>query len=434
MKYLDYFHNFAVKYRRNDEKGIILLADSFFDALPELSACSRLWYSGLWQAAKIAGQVEGTEQLKEAPIIEPQRNKQICRLRLSLAVKRLVSTIPSSIAMPIGRHRPWLLSSTWMVSTAFNQRLFNSINTTVQYVNYQLLLPNDDVKFKVSGNYVVKVYNEDDRARWCLPPVFSIYGATSHDWRHGQQQHGYRSEQDTPGRSVSASTIVDIDSPTFGRIENPRLAKPQRDNVVSNVQPSSILPDPVGLCQQSQSHLQRWRWIPEIWVLSHKYNGMNVDHISFHNPYYHVELYKDINRSKQTYQYDQDQDGRYFPACSSCNNAGTEADYYVVHFASMLPTNWTVLFFWMGILLLTNQLTEENEMDYNRNHQAIREVYLLEAGIITINIFSSRMVVQPVKQPLSRVIFIRRKMNTALCLSSADWLALWPSYWNFCRT
>lgn len=39
---------------------------------------------------------------------------------------------------------------------------------------------------------------------------------------------------------------------------------------------------------------------------------MHVENISFHNPYYNVELMTDYRRDKGTYQYDQDQDGRFF--------------------------------------------------------------------------------------------------------------------------
>lgn len=59
---------------------------------------------------------------------------------------------------------------------------------------------------------------------------------------------------------------------------------------------------------------------------------MHVENISFHNPYYNVELMTDYRRDKGTYQYDQDQDGRFFIRCSDCNDPDTEADYYIVHF------------------------------------------------------------------------------------------------------
>ena len=51
----------------------------------------------------------------------------------------------------------------------------NSIGTTTQYSNYRLLLPNDDVQFKVSGNYAIQVYNEDTPDQIIFTACFSIF-------------------------------------------------------------------------------------------------------------------------------------------------------------------------------------------------------------------------------------------------------------------
>ena len=50
----------------------------------------------------------------------------------------------------------------------------NSIGTTTQYSNYRLLLPNDDVQFKVSGNYAIQVYNEDTPDQIIFTACFSV--------------------------------------------------------------------------------------------------------------------------------------------------------------------------------------------------------------------------------------------------------------------
>ena len=50
----------------------------------------------------------------------------------------------------------------------------NSIGTTTQYSNYRLLLPNDDIRFKVSGNYAVQVYNEDMPEQIIFTACFSV--------------------------------------------------------------------------------------------------------------------------------------------------------------------------------------------------------------------------------------------------------------------
>ncbi|GMN10490.1 DUF5103 domain-containing protein [Croceitalea sp. MTPC9] len=54
-----------------------------------------------------------------------------------------------------------LLKSQYIVGTD-NQRIINyenSLTTLQPYSNYQLTLPNSQLKFKVSGNYVIEVYN-----------------------------------------------------------------------------------------------------------------------------------------------------------------------------------------------------------------------------------------------------------------------------------
>ena len=54
-----------------------------------------------------------------------------------------------------------LLKSQYIIGTD-NQRIINyenSYNTLQPYSNYRLILPNDQLRFKVSGNYLIEVYN-----------------------------------------------------------------------------------------------------------------------------------------------------------------------------------------------------------------------------------------------------------------------------------
>lgn len=323
-------------------------------------------------------EVDGTAQ--EAPIIELNGNKQIL-----IDFDYLLPEAARFDYSIIHCDADWTPSALAPIEymDGFNglsiNDYSNSINTTVQYVNYQLLLPNDDVKFKVSGNYVVKVYNEDDPSKVVFTACFSVM-----------------EPQVTIGATVSSNTDIDQNKThqqvsfsinhrgyqilqPLAELKIRVLQNRRRDNVVSNVQPSSILPDQLVYANNRSLIFNAGDEYRRFEFLSHKYNGMNVDHISFHNPYYHVELYKDINRSKQTYQYDQDQDGRYFPACSSCNNAGTEADYYVVHFALDAPSKLNGSVFLNGNLV-NNQLTEENEMDYNEITKQYEKSIFLKQG------------------------------------------------------
>jgi len=57
-----------------------------------------------------------------------------------------------------------LLKSQYLVGTD-NQRIINyenSYNTLQPYSNYRLTLPNSQLRFKVSGNYLIEVYNANN--------------------------------------------------------------------------------------------------------------------------------------------------------------------------------------------------------------------------------------------------------------------------------
>ena len=40
-----------------------------------------------------------------------------------------------------------------------------SINTTIPFVNYRLALPNDDVRILVSGNYLLKIWEDNKKEK-----------------------------------------------------------------------------------------------------------------------------------------------------------------------------------------------------------------------------------------------------------------------------
>ena len=87
----------------------------------------------------------------------------------------------------------------------------------------------------------------------------------------------------------------------------------------------------------------------------------------------------DYRRDKGTYQYDQDQDGRFFIRCSDCNDPDTEADYYIVHFTlacDPLPDGSVYL----NGELFNNVLDEKSKMGYNFETKQYEKAVLLKQG------------------------------------------------------
>lgn len=54
-----------------------------------------------------------------------------------------------------------------------------SINTLTQYVHYSLGLPNANMKWRVSGNYILKIFDEDDDRRLVLARRFMVTESTT---------------------------------------------------------------------------------------------------------------------------------------------------------------------------------------------------------------------------------------------------------------
>ena len=117
----------------------------------------------------------------------------------------------------------------------------NSIGTTTQYSNYRLLLPNDDVQFKVSGNYAIQVYNEDTPDQIIFTACFSVVepvvnisasvsGNTDIDTNQSHQQVSFNiNNKNFP------ITYPQTDLKIFVYQDN------RRDNAVTDLQPMSIL-------------------------------------------------------------------------------------------------------------------------------------------------------------------------------------------------
>lgn len=255
----------------------------------------------------------------------------------------------------------------------------NSMNTTTSYTNYRLLIPNDNVQLKVSGNYAVKVYTEDNPDQTVFTACFSlvepvvnvsasISGNTDIDTNQSHQQVSFAiNNKNFP------ITYPQTDLKIWVYQDN------RRDNAATGLQPMSILENQISYTYNRNLIFNAGNEYRRMEFLSNKFYGMHVQSISFHNPYYNVELMTDHKRNNQSFQYDQDQDGRFFIRCSNCQDPDTEADYYIVHFAlatDLIPDGNVYL----NGELFNNVLDEKSKMGYNMETQQYEKSLLLKQG------------------------------------------------------
>jgi hypothetical protein len=254
-----------------------------------------------------------------------------------------------------------------------------AMTTTTHYTNYRLLLPNENIRFKVSGNYVIQVCEENAPERILFSARFGVYeplvgihatvtGNTDIAFNRGFQQVGL--QINTPNFPI---TFPQSELKIFVS-QNNRL-----DNIAANLQPSIIANNRIVYEHNRNLIFEAGNEYRRIEFLTHRFNGMGIERIRYFNPFYHAEVSIDQSRARQSYQYDQDQNGRFFVRCLNCRNPDTEADYYIVHFAyasQLIPDGNIHL---LGDFL-QNRLDENSRMEYNRETGQYEKAVLLKQG------------------------------------------------------
>lgn len=254
----------------------------------------------------------------------------------------------------------------------------NSMNTMTHYTHHLLHIPNENTQLTVSGNYAIQIYDEDHPQRPVLTACFSLVeplieidatvdGNTDIDFNTAHQQ-------------VEFTLLT----------ENLHIPYPQNDLKIFVYQNNNrtdlrtdLLPSAITNHQLQYRHNRKLIFeagneYRRIEFLSHRYNGMGIERIGFYNPYYHATLLREHKRTG--YQYDRDQNGRFFVGCSDCRDPDTEADYYIVHFAFVSEPLLRGDLHISGDLF-HNIADHRSRMEYNPQTGAYEKALFLKQGL-----------------------------------------------------
>ena len=205
-----------------------------------------------------------------------------------------------------------------------------SFNTTMNYVNYRLTFPNEDVFLKVSGNYVVQVFPESsdkpilNACFSVVEPIAPISMQVTSQTDKGMNNYyqqvnfsvGYGNEVKTPMQDLKIYVQQN------NRIDNEAvLVKPlviQNNKLIFEHNPALIF--------EAGNEYRSFE------MITHQYTGLNIEAVEFHAPYYHVVLRPDLIRSQRPYSFTEDINGRFVVRTLSGTDYSYEADYQIVHF------------------------------------------------------------------------------------------------------
>lgn len=207
-----------------------------------------------------------------------------------------------------------------------------SIGTLCHYVHYSFMLPNDDIRFLVSGNYLVKIYEEDEPEKTLLQARFyvsenaisvgtSVTSRTDIDFNREHQQVSFTvNTKDYQIRNMYSDLKSYVS-------QNSRY-----DNEVVIDSPLMVSGKNITYAHDKRLIFEAGNEFRRIETVAQHGISMGVERMEFHHPFYHAVLFTDEMRADKSYIYDKTQMGRFTIRSTEASDSDNGSEYIVTHF------------------------------------------------------------------------------------------------------
>lgn len=236
-----------------------------------------------------------------------------------------------------------------------------SVNTNTQYTHYSLQIPNERCRPKLSGNYRLRVYDDDNGGRELLSACFMVVEPLA-----------------TVGLTVSSNTDIDVNKAhqqvsmrvSYGslRVTNPEQIKTvvmqnrRTDTAVSSPKPQYVTPSGMMWEHCRELIFPAGNEYHKFEVLDVSHPSMGVERTEWDDGQYQV--YPFVCTPRPAYLYDEDADGAFYIRNSDNIANDTESDYVYVHYRlkSDEPAEGKV---YVNGVWTDNHFTPEYELTYD---------------------------------------------------------------------
>ena len=210
----------------------------------------------------------------------------------------------------------------------------NSFNTYQLYSHYRLQIPNNQTSLLVSGNYLMKIFDEDGELMFSRK--FMVYEETA--------TVGVAIKRSRDVRFIHQKQSVDIN---IGSL-NMNFVNPKQNVNVTIIQNNNLKTAITGLKPQYtlgnqllykyDTESSFWGGNEYLFFENKNARGANIG-VQFFDlkDVYHNYLFTDIIRATRPYTYNPDINGNFLITALDTDNVDIEADYTVLHFSLQHP-------------------------------------------------------------------------------------------------
>jgi hypothetical protein len=204
-----------------------------------------------------------------------------------------------------------------------------AVNTYYQYIHYNLLIPNENVKPIVSGNYIIKVFQDNNPEKVILTKRFMVVESIVSV--NGKIKQPKSSEYIKTKQEISFSlTFPSNEKPDPSEIYVVVIQNGRRDNMLIDPKPIFVEGNKMKYEDESKFLFDGGNEYRFVDAKDLKYKAINVKQINFDGNYYNFILSPDEPRARKPFFFDEDINGKYIIDYSKTK---TDPDYVYVHFS-----------------------------------------------------------------------------------------------------
>jgi len=207
-----------------------------------------------------------------------------------------------------------------------------SFNTYVNFVHYRVSLPNEDVDILLSGNYIIKVFEDYDENNLVLIRRFSVSESLASITGKASRPMSdpYRDDGCQVNFMVHLGSLS-INDP-YSEIKVAIQQNNRWNMSIRTLKPLFVRDNELDYNHTSENIFKAGNEYRSIDIKSVRYMAEMVQNIDYLPPHYHVYLYPDVPRNNGRYFYREDLNGRFYVEVQEGVNRDTESDYIHVHF------------------------------------------------------------------------------------------------------
>jgi len=254
----------------------------------------------------------------------------------------------------------------------------NSLNTLQLYSHYRLSFPNKFTRFRVSGNYVIKILDDDKNV--VFAKKFILYEelvSVPMQVRRARTLDVINQKQNI--EFSIKSSVITFQSP-LQNVKVMLLQNGKFDNAITDIKPQYTIGN--DLIYKYDKETQFWAGNEFLFFENKDIRAANnsIAHIDSKSGLYNAHLYQNQSRANAPYTFFPDINGNFIVKNIGAENNDIEADYAWVFFTLAAPNYYGKKSIYINGMFNNYTISEENKMDYNQEKGNYEKAIMIKQG------------------------------------------------------